>query len=342
MADSCGMTNNRVRKALQLLAAAGLIESIERPGRTTLYRPKPQSEWVVPERLSELRSENLRARVPRVEQSFQEKALTPTQNNTPGKNNTPTQSNRGVLSELIPPPLLNSRDEGIPNESIPNKVSYSPLTPHSVSVSEGVEKAERVGTTSQTQLLTEHLTGLVQSTLVPIFRSLVEETKVLLAQAVHPSSTSSSVRCKTSSATFFVALIPWEELARLVNEPIKSLRINPNLTAALEQHPNNIEDAFGYFKQAMATWKNKPGLGLFISAVKKGLKPTPTRPGGGWKEWADEATRRRLMSYSHSSNGDIAIYFVNGVQRLWSEVRSLSWSEIEAIAQTIYLESNAA
>ena len=44
--------------------------------------------------------------------------------------------------------------------------------------------------------------------------------------------------------------------------------------------------------------KNKPGMiGLFIHAVKTGQKLSLTKPGCGWKEWADEAIRRRLMQF---------------------------------------------
>jgi len=125
-------------------------------------------------------------------------------------------------------------------------------------------------------------------------------------------------------------------------EPLENLRLNTNLVSALDCHPERIADAFEYFKQALATWKNKPGIGLFISAVNKGMKASLTKPGTGWKEWADEAIRRRLMSYSQSGNGDIMIHFANGVQRLWSEVRSLSWSEIENLASSDRLEQNAA
>jgi hypothetical protein len=49
----------------------------------------------------------------------------------------------------------------------------------------------------------------------------------------------------------------------------------------------------------IATWKNRPEIGLFIHAVKSGQKPSLTKPGSGWKEWADEAIKRRLMEYSH-------------------------------------------
>lgn len=133
-----------------------------------------------------------------------------------------------------------------------------------------------------------------------------------------------------------------QQLSALLQEPLENLRLNNNLVSALDRHPDRIQDALEYFKQANATWKNKPGIGLFISAVNKGMKPSPTKPGGGWKEWADEAIRRRLMSYSQSGNGDITIHFANGVQRLWSEVRSLSWSEIEKLASGDRLEQYAA
>jgi hypothetical protein len=81
---------------------------------------------------------------------------------------------------------------------------------------------------------------------------------------------------------------------------------------------------------------------LFISAVNKGMKASLTKPGSGWKEWADEAIRRRLISHSQSWDGDILIHFASGVQRLWSEVRLLSWSEIGKLACGDRLEQNAA
>lgn len=77
--------------------------------------------------------------------------------------------------------------------------------------------------------------------------------------------------------------------------------------------------------------KNRPGIGLFIHALKSGQKPSFTKPGCGWKEWADEAIKRRLMQYSHSHDGDIVVHCVSGSQGLWSQLRSLSWAEVELI-----------
>lgn len=131
-----------------------------------------------------------------------------------------------------------------------------------------------------------------------------------------------------------------QQLSALLQEPLENLHLNNNLVSALDRHPERIPDAVEYFKQAIATWKNKPGIGLFISAVNKGMKPSLTKPGTGWKEWADEALRRRLMSYSQSCKGDILIHLTNGAQRLWSEIRSLSWSEIENIASCDGREAN--
>lgn len=70
-----------------------------------------------------------------------------------------------------------------------------------------------------------------------------------------------------------------------------------------------------------------------IHAVKTGQKPSLTKPGCGWKEWADEAVKRRLMEYSQSHEGDILVHLVGGVSRLWSQLRSLPWSEVECIAR---------
>ena len=121
-------------------------------------------------------------------------------------------------------------------------------------------------------------------------------------------------------------------LSVLTTEPKDSLRVNTSLASALDRHPDRANDALEYFQQASATWKNKPGIGLFIHAVKTGQKLSLTKPGGGWKEWADEAFKRRLMQYSHSQDGDIMVHFVGGGQGLWSRLRSLSWSEVEIIA----------
>ena len=115
-------------------------------------------------------------------------------------------------------------------------------------------------------------------------------------------------------------------------EPEDSLRLNASLASALDRYPERANDALEYFQQALATWKNKPGSGLFIHAVKSGQKPSFTKPGCGWKEWADEAVKRQLMQYSHSQDGDIMVHFIGGGQGLWSQLRSLSWSEVERVA----------
>ena len=100
---------------------------------------------------------------------------------------------------------------------------------------------------------------------------------------------------------------------------------------AFDRYSGWVNDALEYFQQAIATWKNKPGIGLFIHAVKCGQKPLLTKPGCGWKEWADEAIKKRLMQYSHTHDGDIMVHFVNGGQGLWSRLRGLSWAEVELI-----------
>lgn len=129
-----------------------------------------------------------------------------------------------------------------------------------------------------------------------------------------------------------------QELSSLTQETLESLRLNTRLANALNRYPTHVKDALEYFQQALATWKNKPGLGLFISALKSGQKPCPTKPGGGWREWADEAIRRGWMLYSQAWNGDILIHFVNGVQQLWSQLHSLSWLEVEQLAFGKHLE----
>ena len=74
---------------------------------------------------------------------------------------------------------------------------------------------------------------------------------------------------------------------------------------------------------------------MLVKALKEGVPSEDVAPPCaffGWKEWADEAINRRLMQYSHSQDGDIMVHFVGGTQGLWSQLRSLSWWEVERVA----------
>ena len=121
------------------------------------------------------------------------------------------------------------------------------------------------------------------------------------------------------------------ELSQLTNESLESLRLNTNLASALDRYPRNIKEALQYFKQAVATWPKRPGIGAFISAVNLGQKLSSNQPGSEWGNWANEAERRNLLLYSQLCNEDILITFKNGVELLWSEIKSVSWPELEAL-----------
>ncbi len=382
MARACQMSLARARKALQLLEAAGLIESVVRPGYSTLHRLTPKHKWVHPEQLEVIRQ-----------------SLTPT------KSDTPIKSETGVVVELTPLPPSLLVGEGNPLEGNLFKV-LPPKPPTSINqvwggeevrleakadggihesstsipeqskltselINFGNDKYSAAWSASYLTPLPQHLS--VSSACMVCARSELDTTQSdQLKQAAFsrealasPSPTTRQIKsCSggspnaqlspellqkhnhTASANSFPSSPtssnppPFEspqrnqlldELSQLTGESLENLRLNPNLVSALDRHPGRVKDALAYLKQAITTWKNKPGLGLFISAVNKGAKPSPTQKGGGWKEWADEAIRRRLMSYSQSWNGDILINFASGVQRLWSEVRSLSWIEIEKL-----------
>jgi len=341
MASACCMSLSRARRALQLLKLARLIESIERPGYSNLHRLTPQHRWVAPECLQELRQFISLPKSP-----------TPIRCDRGTRNGSPTKNNQGVLSDVIPLPLSDVIDEGIPSEGISLKVlPQSPLTPQGEGMGERKktrkENFDAMGSSSLLQL-SQQLAQSLTEALKPVFANLVAETKSALSQVKERSLEVDRGETKFQPKQRNKSSIPdsndgglldempdntlvLEGLARLVCEPVESLRLNPNLTAALSQHPDNVEPAMLYFKQAVATWKKKPGLGLFISAVKKGLKPVPTKPGGGWGDWANEAMKRQLMQFSCSHEGDIMVYFVGGIQKLWSEVRHLNWAEIEAM-----------
>ncbi len=344
MASACCMSLSRARRALNLLRLAKLIESIERPGYSNLYRLNPQQKWVASERLQEIRSFiNLRAKSP-----------TPITSDRGTRNDSPTKSNSTPLPDVIPLPLSDVIDEGIPSEGISLKVlPQSPQSPQGEKRGDGGE----VKSNGQILELSQQLAQSLTDALKPVFASFMAETKSVLSEIKERSfladsqdktkslsrqrskkalpaldrdlTDSTSYPVKTQKSEDYWQLL--EELARIAGESAENLSFNSNLTNALNQNPNSIEPAMLYFKQALATWKKKPGLGLFISAVKKGLKPVPTKPGGEWGDWANEALKRQLMQFSCSHEGDIMVYFVGGIQKLWSEVKHLNWVELEAM-----------
>lgn len=297
MARGCQMSESRARKALQLLEAAGLIKSIERPGYTTIRHLTPRQEWVAPEKLETIRASLIRT-----------KSITPSKSDSGSKTDTPIQSETGVVSDIPPLPVSEVIGESNPLKGKPVKI-LPPCTPNAEEELIGgevkflIEAEEEVSTDKSIAKVSEQ-----PKLTIPVLES-PERTQLLA------------------------------ELSQLTNEALENLRLNTYLTSALDRYPGNVNDALEYFKQAIPTWKSRPGIGVFICAVRNGQKPSFNQPGSGWKEWADEAQRRNLMRCSQRHNGDTLIFFVNGIQRLWSEVRSLSWSEIEVLALSNYQES---
>lgn len=296
MARGCQMSESRARKALQLLEAARLIESVERPGHTTIRLLTPRQNWVAPEELEIIRASLIRT-----------KSITPSKSDSGSKTDTPVQSETGVVSDLSPLPVSEVIGESNPLKGNPIKILPLDTTNTEEDFIGGEVKflieAEDEASTDKSIAKVSELPKLT----IPVLES-PERTQLLT------------------------------ELSQLTSEPLESLRLNTCLTSALDRYRGNVKNALAYLKQAIATWKKRPGIGLFISAVKNGQKPSLNQPGSEWKEWADESIRRKLMSHSEKCNDDIRIYFKNGVQRLWSEVRSLSWSEIEALALSNYQE----
>ncbi len=227
-----------------------------------------------------------------------------------------------------------------------NTVTQAKIAVNDMYVCESISKEKKENSQSAISgngllELSGQLALILENALKPVFAALVAETKQALSgikapavarrKEAEPSSKpkQQAKACQSDGSTQSPQIL--EELSRLVDESLESLRHNPNLSNALAEHSEGVSDAMLYFKQATATWKKKPGLGLFISALRKGLKPSLTAPGGGWGDWAREATKRQLMEYSNGHEGDIMVHFFGGVQKLWSEVRSLEWSELEAI-----------
>ncbi len=114
------------------------------------------------------------------------------------------------------------------------------------------------------------------------------------------------------------------------------VQTNSQVKTAIEKHWANFPAALERLKIAVQeNWRCNL-TGVLVKALKEGVPSEDAAPPCaffGWKEWADEAIKRRLMQYSHSQGGDIMVYFVGGTQGFWSQLRSLSWSEVERFAR---------
>lgn len=113
------------------------------------------------------------------------------------------------------------------------------------------------------------------------------------------------------------------------------VQTNPQVKATIAQYWANFPAALERLKIAVEeNWRCNL-TGVLVKALKEGV-PTEEAKAPctffGWKEWADEAIRRQLMEYSSSHQGDILVHLVGGVSKLWSQLRGLSWSEVEQVA----------
>lgn len=110
------------------------------------------------------------------------------------------------------------------------------------------------------------------------------------------------------------------------------VQTNSQVKAAISSNWANFPAALERLKIAVQeNWRCNL-TGVLVKALKEGIPAEDTAPPCtyfGWKEWADEATKRRLMEYSQSCNDDILVHLVGGVSKLWSQLRSLPWSEVE-------------
>lgn len=115
-----------------------------------------------------------------------------------------------------------------------------------------------------------------------------------------------------------------------------NVQTNSQVKTAIKTHWANFPAALERLKIAVQeNWRCNL-TGVLVKALKEGVPSEDVAPPCaffGWKEWADEAIKRRLMQYSHSQEGDIMVHFVGGGQALWSQLRALSWSEVELIAK---------
>lgn len=121
--------------------------------------------------------------------------------------------------------------------------------------------------------------------------------------------------------------------SRQISALTTSVKVTLQVRGAIAQYWANFPAALERLKIAVEeNWNCKNLTGVLVKALKEGVPSEDAAPPCtfyGWGEWANEATKRRLMEYSESQNGDIRVHFVGGASRLWSEVRSLTWLELE-------------
>ncbi len=114
------------------------------------------------------------------------------------------------------------------------------------------------------------------------------------------------------------------------------VQTNIQVKATIDKYWANFPAALERLKIAVQeNWRCNL-TGVLVKALKEGVPSEDIAPPCtffGWKEWADEAIKRRLMLYSHSQDGDIMVHLVGGSQALWSQLRALSWSEVELVAR---------
>ena len=114
------------------------------------------------------------------------------------------------------------------------------------------------------------------------------------------------------------------------------VQTNLQVKTAIEKYWANFPAALERLKIAVQeNWRCNL-TGVLVKALREGVPVEDAAPPCaffGWKEWADEAIKRRLMQYSHSQDGYIMVHFIGGAQSLWSRLRSLPWSEVELIAR---------
>lgn len=158
-----------------------------------------------------------------------------------------------------------------------------------------------------------------------------------LNQSSTTPKTTSRATTETSIAVAQEKKEPTEEELNAASSQISNtcpdVKVNLQVKKAIAQYWANFPAALERLKIAVEeNWNCKNLTGVLVKALKEGVPSEEAAPPCtfyGWGEWANEATKRRLMEYSESQNGDIMVHFVGGASRLWSEVRKLSWVELE-------------
>lgn len=105
-----------------------------------------------------------------------------------------------------------------------------------------------------------------------------------------------------------------------------------DLQRVIRQYPERLENAIAAL--AEKTPKVKWPTRFLQKALEEDWQPEKSAAPGGWREWFDEARRRRLIIAGQRQQGQIMVLMIDNRWVPYNQLRLLSWAEMEAQLKT--------